>query len=331
MHHATKSFRLASAVILAGTCLAQPARAASDAATDYPNKPIRFIVPARAGGANDNISRAIARKLSGAWGQQVVVDNRGGASGAVAAEITARAAADGYTILMLTASHTSDAAVNPDKPYDLAKDLTAISQATSFFWVMYISPAVNAGSVKELIALAKANPDKLNYGSTGSGSLPHLAWEMFGHMAGVKLVHVPYKGGAQAVAAALTGDIQVGLGSLMTLRPLVSTGRLRALAITAKNRSPAAPDLPTVAEEGLPGFELNQWYGVVTSANVSTAVVKKLNAGIVEALRSPDLVHRLTSEGITPAGSSAQEFEAYIKAEIAKWRKVVADARLVLK
>jgi tripartite-type tricarboxylate transporter receptor subunit TctC len=196
---------------------------------------------------------------------------------------------------------------------------------------MYISPAVNAGSVKELIALAKANPDKLNYGSTGSGSLPHLAWEMFGHMAGVKLVHVPYKGGAQAVAAALTGDIQVGLGSLMTLRPLVSTGRLRALAITAKNRSPAAPDLPTVAEEGLPGFELNQWYGVVTSANVSTAVVKKLNAGIVEALRSPDLVHRLTSEGITPAGSSAQEFEAYIKAEIAKWRKVVADARLVLK
>ena len=331
MHHATKSFRLASAVILAGTCLAQVAHADSNAARDYPNKPVRFIVPSRAGGVADNVARAIARKLSDAWGQQVVVDNRGGAAGAVAAEVTARAAADGYTILMLTASHTSDAAVHPDRPYDLAKDFTAISRATSFFWVMYINPVVKAGSVKELIALAEANPGKLNYGSTGSGSLPHLAWEMFGQMAGVKLVHVPYKGGAQAVTAALTGDIHVGLGSLMTLRPQVSAGRLRALAITAKSRSPAAPDLPTIAEEGLPGFEVNQWYGVVTSANVSAAVVRKLNTGIVEALRSPDVVQRFTPEGITPAGSSSQEFAAYIKSETAKWRKLVADTRLVLK
>lgn len=326
----TQSCRLASAVFVAVTCLAEPATADSDAAGDYPYKPIRFIAPARAGGANDNISRAIARKLSDAWGQQVIVDNRGGAAGTVAVDLTAKAAADGYTILMLTASHTTDAAVNPKGPYDLTKDFTPISQATSFFWVMYVNPAVNVSSVKELIALAKANPGMLNYGSTGTGSLPHFAWEMFSHMAGIELVHVPYKGGAHAIIAALTGDVHVGFAGLMSLRPHISTGRLRALAITAEKRSPAAPTLPTIAEAGVPGFEMHQWYGVVTRANVPTAIVRKLNTGIVEALRSPDVVQRLTVDGFTPVGSSAEEFGAYIKSEIAKWRKLVADARLTL-
>ena len=331
MRDPIKSFRLVSAAFLAGSCLVQPAHAESDGSKDYPSKPIRFIVPAMAGGANDNVSRAIARKLADAWGQQVIVDNRGGAAGAVALDLAARAPADGYTILMLTASHATDAAVHPKGPNDLTKDFAAISKASSFVYVMYSNPAVKAGSVKELIALAKANPGKLNYGSTGAGGLAHLAWEMFGQMAGVELVHVPYKGGAHAITAALTGDVQVGLGTLLSLRPHISSGRLRALAITAKNRSPAAPDLPTVAEEGLPGFEVDLWYGVVTRAHVPAAVVRKLNIGIVEALRSPDVVQRFTSEGVTPAGSSAQEFETYIKSEIAKWRKLVADARLVLK
>ena len=330
MRDPIKSFRLASVALVACTCLTQSAYAKDDAANGYPSKPIRFIVPSMAGGANDNVSRALAQKLAEAWGQQVIIDNRGGAAGTVAADLTARAAADGYTILMLTASHAVNAAVNPKGAYDLTKDFAAISQAASFFWMMYQNPAVEAKSVKELIAYARANPGKLNYGSNGIGSIHHFAWEMFGYMTGVKLVHVPYKGAAHAITAALTGDIQIGFGSPMSVRPHVSAGRLRALAITAKKRSPMVPDLPTVAEAGVPGFEVDQWFGVATSAKVPYEIVRKLNTGIVEALRSPDVVQRLAADGFTPVGSGAEEFGAYIESEIAKWRMLVANARLVL-
>ena len=330
MRDPIKSFRLASIALVACTCLTQFAYAKNDAAIGYPNKPIRFIVPSMAGGANDNVSRALAQKLATAWGQPVIIDNRGGSAGAVAVDLTARATADGYTILMLTASHAVNAAVNPKGAYDLTKDFTAISQTTSFAYLMYHNPAVEAKSVKELIAYARANPGKLNYGSTGTGSLPHFAWEMFGYMAGVKLVHVPYKGGAHALTAALAGDIQIGFASPMSVRPHVSAGRLRALAITAKQRSPMVPDLPTVAEAGVPGFEVDQWFGVVTSAKVPSELVRKLTTGIVEALRSPDVVRHLAADGFTPVGSSAEEFGAHIESEIAKWRTLVANARLVL-
>ena len=330
MSDTTKRFRLATAALLAGISLAQAVHAQSDGATGYPQKPIRFIVPSSAGGISDNIARAIGRKLSDTWGQQVIVDNRGGAAGVIALDLTAKAAADGYTILLLNASHTVDAAINPKGAYDLTNDFAAVSQASTYFFALYHHPATKISSVRELVAHARANPDKLAYGSTGTGSLHHLAWELLGHMAGIKLMHVPYKGGAQAVTAALAGEIQIGFASLMSVRPHASAGRLRVLAITAKNRSPAAPELPTVAESGLPGFAVDQWSGVVTRANVPGSIVRKLNGGIVEALRSPDVAQRFTSDGITPRGSSAPEFAALIKFDIGKWKRLVADARLAL-
>jgi tripartite-type tricarboxylate transporter receptor subunit TctC len=324
------SLKATLATAIATGVAAGPLSGYAQTSHQFPSKPIRFIVPVVAGAANDITTRAIAQKLTEAWGRQVIVDNRAGASGAIALETTAKAVPDGYTILMVTASQTVVSAVNPNLPYDLTKDLAAITLATSLFYVVYHSPSVPVKSIKELIAYAKANPGKLNYGTPGAGSLQHLAWEMFSHMAGAKLVHVPYKGGAQAIAATLASDVQIGFGTLVTLRPHMSAGRLQVLAITAKRRSSAAPDLPTVAEAGVPGYEVDQWYGVVTAAKVSPVIIKKLNAGIVEALKSPYVAQRLTADGSTPVGSSSEAFAAHIKSEIAKWGKLAKDLGLVL-
>jgi tripartite-type tricarboxylate transporter receptor subunit TctC len=330
MPGATRTFQLAAA-ILAGASLAQPLAAAqADAAKDFPNKPIRLIVGVTAGGANDTTARAIAQKLAEMWGRQVIVDNRPGATGAIAMELTAKAVPDGYTISMIGASQTVVSAVTPQLPYDLTKDLAAISQASSLFFVLYHIPSVPVKSTRELIAYAKAHPGKLNYGTPGTGNVQHLAWEMLSHMTGARLVHVPYKGGAAAVSASLAGEVQVGMGSLITVRPHLSSGRLRALAITAKQRSPAVPELPTVSEAGVAGYEVDQWFGVITGAKVSPAIIRKLNTGITDALKSPDVVQRLGADGSTPVGSSPEEFGAYIKSEIAKWGKLAQDAKLVL-
>jgi len=327
-----KVFRLATATFLTGAWMVSPLLAApADPAKDYPNKPIRLVVGFPPGGGSDTTARAIAQKISEAWGRQVIVDNRPGAAGTIAVDVAAKAVPDGYTICWITASQTINSAVNPKLPYDLTKDIAAISQATSLFYVLYHSPSFPLKSIKELIAHAKANPGKLNYGTPGTASLQHFAWEMFSHMTGTKLVHVPYKGGpAVSVAAMLAGDVQVGFASLIAVRPHMPAGRLRVLAITAKERSPAVPELPTVAEAGVPGYEVDQWYGVITGAKVSPAIVRKLNAGIAEALKSPDVVQRLGVDGSTPVNSSPEEFGAHIKSEIAKWRKLVKDARLVL-
>jgi tripartite-type tricarboxylate transporter receptor subunit TctC len=196
--------------------------------------------------------------------------------------------------------------------------------------VVYNHPTVPAKSVKELIAYAKANPGKLHFGSSGTGGLQHYAGEMFNHMTGVKLVHVPYKGSAAVIVAMLAGDVQVGFGTLFGVRPHMQSGRMHVLAITAGKRSPAAPELPTVAEAGVPGYEVDQWYGVITAARVPKPIVQKLNAAIVEALKSPDVAKRLAADGSTAVGSSAEQFSAHIKSEIAKWRKLAKEAGLVL-
>jgi tripartite-type tricarboxylate transporter receptor subunit TctC len=309
--------------------LAAPA-APSDAAKDYPNKPVRFIVLAVAGAGTDTTARTIALKLSEKWGKQVVVDNRTGATGVIGLELTANALPDGYTICMISASHAVNSATNSKLPYDLTKDLQAISQATTLFYVVYHSPSVPVKSVKELIAYAKANPGKLNFGSSGTGSLQHFAGEMFNHMAGVKITHVPYKGSAAVVVAMLANDVQVGFGTLFGVRPHMASGRLRVLAISAAKRSPAVPELPTIAEAGVAGYEVDQWYGVITSAKVPRAIVTKLHAAIVDALKFPDVVHRLGADGSTPVGSTPEQFSAHIKSEIAKWRRLAGDAGLVL-
>lgn len=330
MSSLNKAFRTAAA-LCAGACLAQPLAAAqADAAKDYPNKPIRFIVPFVPGAGTDTTARTIAQKLSEMWGQQVVVDNRTGAAGAIGVELTAKAAPDGYTICLISASHSVNAAVNPKLPYDLTKDLAAISQASSLFYAVYHHPSVPVKSIRELIAYAKANPGKLNFGSSGTGSLQHFAGEMFNHMTGAKLVHVPYKGTAAVITAMLAGDVQVGFGTLFGVRPHMASGRLKVLAITAGKRSPAAPELPTVAEAGVPGYVVDQWYGVITSAKVPAPIVRKLSAGIAEALKSPDVAKRFAADGSTPTGSTPEQFSAHIRSEIAKWRKLAKEAKLEL-
>jgi tripartite-type tricarboxylate transporter receptor subunit TctC len=325
------STTLIALALCATAWFAQPAWTAQpDAAANYPTKPIRFILPFVAGAGTDTTGRSIAEKLSQAWGQQVVADNRTGAAGAIGVELTSQAPPDGYTICLISASHAVNTATNPNLPYDLTRDLQAISQATSLFYVLSVNAQTPVKSVKELIAYAKTNPGKLNFGSSGTGGLQHMAGEMFAHMAGVKLTHVPYKGAANVVVAQLSNDVQLGFTTMFGVRPHMLTGRLRVLGISAAKRSPAMPDLPTIAEAGLPGYEVDQWYGIITGAKVAPAIVRKLSAGIAEALKAPDVVQRLSADGSTPVGSTPEQFSAHVKSEIAKWRKVAKDAGVVL-
>jgi tripartite-type tricarboxylate transporter receptor subunit TctC len=324
------AFRLAAAALAAAAWLPHAHGAQADA-KDYPSKPVRFIVPFAPGAGTDTTARTLAQKLSDIWGQQVVADNRTGAAGAIGVDLTAKAVPDGYTICLISASHSVNSAVNDKLPYDLLKDLQPISQASSLFYVVYMNPkTLPVSSIKELIGYAKANPGKINFGSSGTAGLQHFAGELFAHMAGIKIVHVPYKGTAAVIPAMLAGDVQLGFGTLFGVRPHLPSGRLKALAVTTNKRTPAAPDLPTVAEAGLPGYEVDQWYGVLTGAKVPAPIVKKLNAGINEALKSDEVVKRFSADGSTPKGSTPQEFSKHIATEIAKWKKLVKAAGLTL-
>jgi tripartite-type tricarboxylate transporter receptor subunit TctC len=310
---------------------ATSAQAQADPAASYPNKSVRFIAPFTPGAGTDTTARTIAQKLSDLWGHQFVVDNRTGAAGAIGVEITEKAQPDGYTICLISASHSVNSATNPKLPYDLTKDMQGITQATSLFYAVYHHPSVPVKSIKELIAYAKANPNKLLFGSSGTAGLQHFAGELFNHLGGVKLTHIPYKGSSSVLTAMLSNEVQVGFGTLFGVRPHMNSGRVRVLAITAGKRSPAAPDLPTVAEAGLPGYEVDQWYGVITGAKVPRAIVNKLSAAITQSLKAPDVVQRLASDGSTPVGSSPDQFSAHIKTEIVKWQKLVKEAKLDLK
>jgi tripartite-type tricarboxylate transporter receptor subunit TctC len=322
--HLLRSIAVAGYSMLVAT---SPHAAQSDPAASYPSKPIRFIVPFSPGGGTDTTARAIAQKLSEKWGQQVVADNRTGAGGAIGVDFAAKAIPDGYTICQISASNSVNSATNSTLPYDLAKDLQGISQLTSLFYVVYVHPSVPARSVTELIAYAKANPGKLNFGSSGSNTLQHFAGELLNHMAGIKVIHIPYKGTASVIPAMLAGEVQLGFGSLIGTRAQMDAGRLRGIAISAGKRSPSI-DLPTVAEAGVPGYEVDQWYGVITSAAVPQSIVRKLNAAMAEALQQPEVVARLAGDGSTPVGSSPAQFNAHIKSEIAKWKRLVKEANL---
>ena len=320
-------YRFVPILCIASFAAAPLHAAQKDSADVYPTKPIRFIVPFAPGGGSDTTARALAIKLGEKWGQQVVVDNRAGASGAIGVDATAKANPDGYTICIISASNAINAVTNPNLPYDLTKDLQAITQATSLFYVLYHHPSVPVKSVKELIAYAKAHPGKLNAGASGSGSLQHFAGELFNNMAGVQIVHVPFKGSGAVVPAMLANEVQVAFGAMFAARPHVQAGRLRWLAITAPERSPMV-DLPTIAESGLPGYEVDQWYGIITSARVPRPIVQKLSGAIAEALKTPDVTKRLAAEGAVAVGSTPEQFGRHIKAEIAKWQKLVKQANL---
>lgn len=319
---------LAAALILAGLSAASHA-AQADAAANFPAKPIRFIVPFAPGAGTDITARTIAQKLTEKWNHQVVVENRTGAGGAIGVDFAAKAEPDGYTICLISASNTVNSATNPNLPYNMEKDMQGLSQATSLFYVLYIHPSVPAKTVRELIDYAKANPGKLNFGSSGNNTLQHFAGEMFNHMAGVKIVHIPYKGTAAVIPAMLSGEVQVGYGSLIGTRTQMQQGKLRGLAITAARRSPSI-DLPSVAEAGLAGYEVDQWYGVITSSKVPLPIVKKISAAIVEGVKQPDVATRLAADGSIPVGSSPEQFTAHIKSEIAKWKRLVKEANLRL-
>jgi tripartite-type tricarboxylate transporter receptor subunit TctC len=306
--------------------LASVAHAAQSNPT-YPTKPIRFLVPYAPGAGTDTAARTLSAKLAERWNQQIIVDNRGGASGALAVEAAVNANPDGHTILLITNSQTVGQASGVKLPYDLTRDLQPVTQVLSVFYVVYIPPSLPVKTVKELIAHAKANPGKLNYGSSGAGSLQQIGMELFNQTAGIKLVHVPYKGSAGIISGMLAGEIQVGMNSLFSVRPQVQAGRLRWLAITATKRSPVV-DLPTVSESGLAGYEVEQWYGIVAPLKVRKPVVAALHAGFTESLRAPDVAQRLTADGSVLVGNTPEQFGEYIKSEIAKWTKLVKDTNL---
>lgn len=310
----------------AGVSPAQDGRAAGR----YPTKPIRLIVPFAPGGGNDTMARILGVHLTESWGQQIVIDNRPGASGVLASEIVAKGAPDGYTILMgNVGSHGIFPALYARLPYDAVKDFTAITLVGSAPNIIVAHPGVPANNLKELIALAKARPGQLNFGSSGPGSSGHLAGEILKTAAGIDMVHIPYRGIAPATTDLLGGQIPLTFSNMLSVTPHVKAGRLKAIAVTSLKRSPAAPDVPAVSET-IPGFDVISWWGVVGPPGIPREVVTRLNREIARILRLPDVKERLARQGVDPAGNTPEEFAAYIKTEIAKYRKAVKDAGVAM-
>lgn len=296
-------------------------------AQNYPARPVRMIVPSTPGGSVDTLTRAIAMRLSEKWGQQVVVDNRAGAGGVIAADITAKAPADGYTLLMCTISScATNVSLHKSLPYDPVRDFEPVSLVATQNLMLLVHPSIPATGVKELIAAAKANPGKYSFASAGNGTGSHLSGELFKLLAGIELLHVPYKGVAPALVDVIAGQVSMNFPSILSAMPHWKVGKLRALAVTGAKRSAAAPELPTMMEAGVKGYESTTWYGLLAPAKAARDIVGRLNRDLVATLKLPEVGERLSREGVDPVGSSPQEFAAYMKAEIAKWAKVVKTA-----
>ena len=294
---------------------------------NYPTRPVRLLVPSTPGGSVDTLSRAVATRLSEKWSQQMVVDNRPGAGGVIAAELTAKAPPDGYTLIMCTvASCATNVSLHRSLPYDPLKDFEPVTLVATQNLMLLVNPAIPAGSVKDLVALAKASPGKYSFASAGNGTGGHLSGELFKLLAGIDLLHVPYKGVAPALIDVVSGQVSMTFSSILTSLPQVKSGKVKALAVTGAKRSPAAQELPTMMEAGVKGYESATWYAVFAPAKTSKEIVGKLNSDIVAILKQPEVRERLSREGADPVGSTPQELAAYMKAEIAKWSKVVKAA-----
>lgn len=290
----------------------------------YPSKPVRLLIPFAPGGGADILNRLIAQRLSETTGQSVIADNRPGADGVVATEIAARSPADGYTLLVVTLSFAINPAIGRKLPYDPVGDFTAISQTASQQIILIVHPSLPVKSVKDLINYAKSKPGGLNYGSSSNaGQLP---MELFNSMVGLKMVHVPYKGSAPMLNDLLAGQIQLTFGGALASMPHVKAGKLRALAIGDSKRSPLLPDLPTIAESGLPGYKALQWMGLVAPAKTPRAIIDRVNQEVVRIVQSAEVRERLLQIGNEPVGSAATQFGVFIKAEIAKWAKIAKEA-----
>lgn len=298
------------------------------AAQNYPTKPIRFIVPFAPGGGVDIVARAIAAKLTDIVSQQIIVDNRGGGGTIIGTELAARAAPDGYTLLFGSTSLSINPALRSKLPYDTLKDLTPVTQASFQAYVLAVHPSLAAKTVKEFIALAKAKPNTLTYGSPGLGSGSHLVAEFFALATGTELVHVPYKGSSPAMADLIGGQINFTYGTILAVAPHVRSGKLRALAVSSGRRSSIMPDVPTIAEAGVPRFDATSWNGVLVPTGVPRPVITRIHTSVVQALQTPEVRERLTGDGAEPVGSTPEAFAAFIRAEIAKWGKVIKAAKL---
>jgi len=315
----TRALALAAAIV---------ASAFVNAAEPYPAKVIRVIVPYSPGGTGDNIGRAVGAKLGELLGQQVIIDNRPGAGGNIGAEAAVRAAPDGYTVVMAATSLASNPALQRKMPFDPLKDLVPVSGCCEVPMIVVVHPSLPVKNIKEFVAYAKAYPGKLTYASSGIGTSSHLAAELFRVQTGVDMLHAPYKTDALAMPDLLSGEVQVMFMFQTTALPQVRAGKLRALAVSTAQRSPLAPELPTVAEAGVPGYEFSGWFGIFAPAATPTEIVNKLAAASVKAVQSPDLRERLSQQGFIPVASGPEQFAAFFRREVAKWARVIKEGDL---
>jgi tripartite-type tricarboxylate transporter receptor subunit TctC len=308
--------------VVAQDAAAQPGK------SDYPQRPIRLLVAQSAGGNADFVSRLIAVELTKAFGQQVVVDNRPGASGIIATEMTVKAVPDGYTVLLVGSAFGTNPSVFRKLPYDPMRDLAPVTQPANASNILVVNVALPVSSVKDLIALARAKPNSLNFGSSGSGGSGHLSGELFKLMTGTELTHIPYKGAAAALTDLIAGQIQLDFASMPSVMGHLRSNRLRALAVTSLKRAQALPEMPTMAESGLPGFEAGAWQGVFVPARSPHVVIATLHREIVRIVNLPDVRKQLAADGAEPVGNTPEAFAAWLRVEIARWAKVVKAANL---
>ncbi len=319
---------LIGGIVAAGFALAVVSGGAFAQAFPAEGKPIRIIVPTAPSGGNDVMARIVAQKLGERMKRTVIVENKAGANGAIASEYVARAAPDGYTILFgYIATHGINPALSK-LPYDAVKDFAPISLLSEAQGVLVVNPKVQAKTVKELVSLAKARPGAINYASAGNGTAPHISAELFKQITGTDMLHVPYKGSAPAVTDTIAGQTQVMFPSLVAASQHIKAGQLRGLAVTGKTRSALFPDLPTVIEAGVPGFEVTQWYALFAPAKTPKAIVDRLNAEVIAVMKDPDTIKRFAEQGAEPETSTPEALGKYVEAEIAKWRKVIQTAKI---
>jgi tripartite-type tricarboxylate transporter receptor subunit TctC len=299
------------------------------AAAQYPVKPVRLVVPFPAGGPTDIVGRTIGQKLNETLGQPVIVDNRAGAGGVTGTEQVAKSPPDGYTVLLGSISGLAVAmSLYPNRGYDSLHDFSPVTQAVTVTNILVVHPSLPVRNVRELLALAHAKPGALNYASSGSGTVTHLAGELFKTLGHVNIVHVPFRGGAPALTALMSGEVQMSYENSLIVVPHIKAGKLRALAVTGVHRSKLMPEVPTIAEGGLPGYAASGWYGFVVPAAVPKDIVARLNADITRILRMPDVVERLSGQGAEPVGGTAEQFSAFIRSEIEKWTGLVKTANM---
>jgi tripartite-type tricarboxylate transporter receptor subunit TctC len=297
--------------------------AGAASAQSYPSKTVRVVIPWPPGGSNDVVGRIVTQKVGENVGQQFIVDNRAGAAGSIGADVVAKAPPDGYTLMVHSTSHVGNAHLYKKLPYDTLKDFTGVALLAAQPGALTIHPSLPVKTVKEFIALAKARPGTINYSSSGNGSAPHLSMELLVAMTGIKIVHVPYKGGAPQVTALVSGETQASLATVSTVLVHVQSGRLRALGVSSAKRSATMPDVPTIAEAGVPGYEMSPWIGVFVPTGTSKELIAKLNSEINRALKAPDVSNLLSSNALDALGGTPEEFDVRIKADYEKYAKLI--------